>query len=188
MKYILAFLVSATLFSFVADKILKLDTAHSNLVFSIGHLGVSEIRGSANIKESSIVLIGEDFSTADITLTVDMNTIDTDNEKRDAHLRTPDFFDVTKFPDAKFKSTGCSKAGENSYTLSGDFTMHGITKPITMTMTTKTATNPTNNKPITGIKVSGMIKRSDFGIATTTPKEILTDEVEVIANLEYSYE
>jgi polyisoprenoid-binding protein YceI len=188
MKYIITLLLPAVLYSFVADKLLKFDATHSNLVFSIGHLGVSEIRGSVNLKESSVTMKGSDFANADIALTVDMTTVDTDNEKRNAHLQTADFFDTAKYPDAKFMSTSCVKTGENTYTLSGDFTMHGVTKPITANMTTKTGNNPNNNKPITGIKVTTTIKRLDFGIASSAPKEVLSDEVEVIANLEYSYE
>ena len=106
----------------------KLDTVHSHLGFSIGHLSVSEIKGSVVITEATISTPSEDFSDATVNMKVDMNTIDTDNDKRDAHLKEADFFDTSKFPDLTFQSTSFKKTGTDKYIITGNLTMHGITK------------------------------------------------------------
>lgn len=137
------------------------------------------------MKDGLIIKKEGDFSNAEITMTIDMNSIDTDNDKRDDHLREEDFFDVKKYPVANFKSTSCKKSGDQTYILTGDFTMHGITKPVSLEMTVKAGINPNNNKPIYGIRVSGTIKRTDYDISASTPNEILTDEVAIVANLEF---
>ena len=127
----------------------KLDTVHSHLGFSVGHLSVSEIKGSVVITEATISTDAEDFSNATVNLKADMNTIDTDNEKRDAHLKTADFFDTAKFPDLTFQSTSFKKVGTDKYIISGNLTMHGITKPVSLDASVKSGINPNNNKPIT---------------------------------------
>src|SRR4051794_14561956 len=111
MKRILLFAFSVALLSFTVSTTWVLDTNHSNLVFSVGHLGVSEIVGSLHITQSTIIAQGEDLADANVTLEIDMKSIDTDNEKRDTHLRTPDFFDTEKYPAATFTSTSCKKDG-----------------------------------------------------------------------------
>jgi polyisoprenoid-binding protein YceI len=125
------------------------------------------------------------MTDATVSLEVDVNSIDTDNDGRDDHLRTADFFDTKQFPSAFFKSTSCKKSGEGKYLLNGELEMHGQKKPISLEMNVKTAVSPVDNKPITGVHVTGSIKRSDFGIATSTPLEILSDEVMIEANLEF---
>ncbi len=186
-KLIMAIATFASISIAQADT-LKFDAVHSYLGFSIGHLSVSEVRGSFKMTDGVIVKKGDDFTDAQITMTIDMNSVDTDNDKRDDHLRTADFFDVQKHPVANFKSTSCKKTGDQKYTLTGDFTMHGITKPVTLEMTVKAGINPNNNKPIFGLRVSGTIKRTDYGISASTPNEILTDEVAILANLEFGKE
>lgn len=166
----------------------KLDAVHSHLGFSIGHLSVSEIQGSVVITEATISTEAEDLSDATINLKADMNTIDTDNEKRDAHLKTADFFDTAKYPDLTFQSTSCKKVSTDKYTITGNLTMHGITKPVTLDATTKTGMNPNNNKPITGMKVTGTIKRIDFEISKDAPEAVISNDVAIVANLEFGKE
>ncbi len=163
----------------------KLDTVHSSLGFSVPHLSVSEITGTIKLIEATITTTGEKFSDARISLKADMKSIDTDNDKRDAHLNSADFFDSEKFPEIIFESTSCKSAGSDNYIITGNLTFHGITKLITLNAAVKSGINPVNDKPISGFKVSGTIKRSDFNIATTTPEAILGDEVTIIANLEF---
>ena len=166
----------------------KIDAAHSHLGFSVGHLSVSEIKGSVVITECTITTASEDFSDATINLKADMNTIDTDNEKRDAHLKTADFFDTAKYPELTFASTSCKKSGTDKYIISGNLTMHGITKPVTLDAVVKSGLNPNNNKPITGMKVTGIIKRIDFEISKDAPEAVLTNDVAIEANLEFGQE
>ena len=166
----------------------KLDTVHTHLGFSVGHLSVSEIKGSVVITEATISTDAEDFSNATVNLKADMNTIDTDNEKRDAHLKTADFFDTAKFPDLTFQSTSFKKVGTDKYIISGNLTMHGITKPVSLDASVKSGINPNNNKPITGMKVTGIIKRIDFEISKDAPEAILSNDVAIEANLEFGKE
>ena len=185
MKYLFSSILYLLLASFTTTTTWKLDKAHSNMGFSVGHLSVSWIKGTFKINDAKVVANGADLTDAAITLEADVNSIDTDNDGRDKHLRTADFFDTEKYPTATFTSTSCKKTGDNKYSVAGELEMHGIKKQITLEMNVKTGINPNNDKPITGIHVTGSIKRSDFGIATSTPKEILDDEVIIEANLEF---
>lgn len=166
----------------------KLDAVHSHLGFAVGHLAVSEIVGSVVITEASITTSADDFSDAVVTMKVDLNTIDTDNDKRDEHLKTADFFDTAKFPDITFQSTAFKKVSTDNYTITGNLTMHGFTKPVTLKATVKTGINPNNNKAISGMKITGSIKRTDFEISKDTPEAILSNDVAIVANLEFGKE
>ena len=108
--------------------------------------------------------------------------------KKDAHLKTADFFDTAKFPDLTFQSTSFKKVGTDKYIISGNLTMHGITKPVSLDASVKSGINPNNNKPITGMKVTGIIKRIDFEISKDAPEAILSNDVAIEANLEFGKE
>jgi len=167
----------------------KLDPVHSNLGFSVVHLGVSEITGTVQLSHANIILPDSTtFAGGTVTLEADMNTIDTDNDARDKHLKTADFFDTPKFPVLTFQSTSFTKVSGDSYQLDGNLTLHGITKPVTLTAVVKSVVNPTNNKPLTGCRVSGKIKRSDFNISQAVPEAILDNVVSITANLEFGRE
>ena len=163
----------------------KLDTMHSNLGFSILHLTVSEVKGTVMLTEATLVATEEDLIDATVSMKADINTIDTDNDKRDAHLKTPDFFDAVKFPELAFTSTSFKKVSTDKYLIIGNLTLHGVTKPVTLNASVKSGINPSNNKPITGIKIMGIIKRTDFDISKATPEQIISDEVAIEANLEF---
>src|SRR6266496_3932147 len=111
------------------------DAAHSNLNFAIQRLMVSDVTGSFQIKEATLTVTGEDFDNASAYLLVDVSSVDTDVPDRDHDLQTPDFFDVKQYPDAVFHSTSFKKTGDKKYTLTGDLTMRGITKPATFEIT-----------------------------------------------------
>lgn len=179
--------IAFLLFSFTSNSqtIWKADLAHSNLGFAILHQLVNDVKGTVKVTESSITQSKEDFTDATILLKADLNTIHTDNDKRDAHLKTAAFFDTEKFPELTFQSTSFIKKSPDNYTISGNLTLHGITKPVTLNAVSKSGTNVMNNKPVTGFKVTGVIKRSDFDISASTPTAMISDEVSIEANLEY---
>jgi len=189
MKKISPLLVTITLLLFAftvsSQTTWKLDPAHSNLGFSILHLMVNDVKGTVKITESTITQTKEDFADAAISLKADLNTIHTDNDKRDEHLKTADFFDTAKFPELSFQSTSFTKKSPGTYTITGNLTLHGITKPVTLDAVSKSGTNSMNNKPVTGFKVTGVIKRSDFDISAKSPTAIISDEVSIEANLEF---
>jgi polyisoprenoid-binding protein YceI len=165
------------------------DKAHSRLNFSITHLSIAELGGTFNSFDAKFTSSKPDFTDAVIELTADVNSIDTDNEQRDTHLKSPDFFDAQKNPNFTFKSTSFKKVSDKKYKLSGDLSLHGVTRPVVLDVVLNgTTTNPMSKKQVAGFKITGIIKRTDFGIATGTPTAMLSDEVALLANAEFTKE
>jgi polyisoprenoid-binding protein YceI len=163
----------------------SLDKAHAKLGFEVTHLLVSSVEGSFKTFDVKVTATKDEFADAIIELTADASSIYTDNEKRDEHLRSADFFEVAKYPTLTFKSTSITKTGDKKYTLTGNLTLHGVTKPVTLEATLNgTAVHPYTKKTIAGFKVTGVIKRSDFAVGKGTPASIVSDEVQLNANLE----
>lgn len=165
------------------------DPYHSKLGFTVTHLGIADVPGHFSDYDVSIVSAKEDFSDAVIELTVQTNSVDTRVEPRDNHLRSADFFDVEKHPTMTFKSNAIEAAGNNVYTLKGDLTLLGITKPVAMTMTYRGTTENPNAEgaPVAGIQITGKIKRSDFGLGFGFPAPMISDEVEIKADGEFGH-
>ena len=180
--------LAITLLSFVtmAPSSWTLDSQHSSLRFSVSSLMISEVEGSFKIKESTITAQKEDFSDAVIHLVADVNSIDTDVEERDTHLKSADFFDAAKYPDIIFKSTAFEKVSDKKYKVTGDLTFHGVTKQITLEAIANYGVHPMSKKTLAGFKVTGTIKRSDFGIAPSMPAAMLGDEVNIVANTQFA--
>jgi polyisoprenoid-binding protein YceI len=177
-----AIVLTATAFSqtWTADK------AHSQLGFGITHLTISEIDGSFKSFDSKFTASKDDFSDAVIELSADVNSVGTGNDQRDTHLKSPDFFDAAKFATLTFKSTSFVKTGTKQFKLTGDLTLHGVTKSVVLDVVLNgTVTDPMSKKTKAGFKITGVIKRSDFGIATSFPSAMLSDEVLLTANTEF---
>jgi len=164
-----------------------LDKAHAKLGFTVTHMMISDVEGFLKSFDIHLTASKDDFSDATIEATADINSINTDNEQRDTHLKSADFFDVATYPALSFKSTSFTKTGDNKYLLKGDLTMHGITKPVELDVILKgTTIHPYTKKLVAGFKVSGVIKRSDFGIGAKFPTAMVSDEVTITANAEFS--
>jgi polyisoprenoid-binding protein YceI len=179
--------LSAILFSFktIEPRVWSLDKAHAKLGFSITHLMVSDVEGGFKTFDATVTSSKEDFSDAVTEMTADVASINTDNEKRDAHLKSVDFFDAAKYPSIIFKSTSFKKAGGNKFKVTGNLTMHGITKLITLDAVYRSGLNPMSKKPVTGFKITGTLNRSDFGIGGSMPTAVLGEEVSLVANAEF---
>ncbi len=185
----LALLSSAVvmLFAFTTLTTWKSDKAHSNLGFSITHLGISDIHGSFSNFDVNVSASKEDFSDAVFELTADVASINTGIEMRDKHLKSPDFFDAEKHPKLTFKSTSIKPAGKNKYKLAGNLSFHGVTKPVTMDLWYRgTIENPMSKVPTAGFQVTGTIKRSDFNLGAGFPAPMLSDEVKIKADGEFA--
>src|SRR5688500_1752170 len=169
--------------SISAQKAWVFDDSHSNLQFSVTNLMVAEIEVSMKITEALLKVPGNDFSNAMIDIKADVASIDTDNDGRDEHLRSPDFFDSARYPVLTFKSREFKKIAENKYSATGDLTFHGITKVVTMDVIANTNVRPYDQKNVVGFKANGVIKRTDFDIAADTPSAVLGDEVTIRANV-----
>lgn len=165
----------------------NVDKAHSKLGFTVTHLMVSEVDGSFKKFDASITSSKEDFSDAVFELSADVNSVSTDNEMRDGHLKKPEFFDVEKTPTITFKSTSISKTADKKFKLMGNLTMKGVTKPVTLDLTlTGIGKNMRTQKPIAGFKVTGTLKRTDFGVGTSP--SVVSDEIEIRAVGEFGKE
>lgn len=164
----------------------KADKAHSHVTFTITHLAVSDVDGSFKDFDATIVGDKPDFSDAKVNFTANTASVNTDNEMRDNHLKSPDFFDVAKYPTLTFASTSVKPAGGNKYKLAGNLTLHGVTKPVVFDMIARTGVNPMSKKNVTGLKVTGTIKRTDFGFGSKYGQPMLSDEVTLVASGEFS--
>jgi polyisoprenoid-binding protein YceI len=164
----------------------SVDKAHSRLGFNVTHLAVAELGGTFNSINGKITAAKPDFTDAVVELTADINSINTDNEQRDKHLQSADFFDAEKFPTLTFKSTSFKKVSDKKYKVSGNLTLKGVTKPVVLDVVLGgTTTNPMSKKPVVGFKITGIIKRSDFGVAAGMPVAMLSDEVTLQAGTEF---
>lgn len=162
------------------------DKAHSRLGFNVTHLSVAELGGTFNSIDAKITSSKPDFTDAVVELTADINSINTDNDQRDTHLKSADFFDAQKFPTLTFKSTSFKKVSDKKYKVSGNLTLKGVTKPVVLDVVLGgTTTNPMSKKPVVGFKITGSIKRSDFGVAAGMPTAMLSDEVKLNAGTEF---
>ena len=161
------------------------DKAHSKLGFTVTHLLVTDVDGSFKKFDAKITSAKPDFSDATIELTADASSVFTDNDQRDNHLKSPDFFDVAKFTTLSFKSTSFTKVDAKNYKLAGNLTIHGVTKPVILNVVLNgLGTNPYTKKPLAGFKITGAIKRSDFAIGGSIPTAVVSDEVSLMANAE----
>lgn len=185
MKKITLFAAAVMLSAVTFAQTWSLDKSHAKLGFTVTHLMVSEVEGSFKNFDVTLISGKDDFSDARISLTADVNSINTDNDKRDAHLKSPDFFDAAKYPSLTFKGTSFTKVSEKNYKLTGELTMHGVTKTVTLDVIYNgTITNPMSKKRVSGFKVTGTFKRSDFGVGGAMTG-VLSDEVNLIANVEF---
>ncbi len=163
------------------------DAAHSRLGFSISHLAISSVTGNFKQFEVKATTVKADYSDVKIEVTAQIASINTDNEKRDAHLNSVDFFDAKQFPTLDFKSTTVTKINDKNYKLAGNLTMHGVTKPVVLNLVFEgKITNPMNKKDIAVFKINGILKRSDFGIGSKYPSAMVGDEVKLDASVELS--
>ncbi|QSQ13407.1 YceI family protein [Myxococcus landrumensis] len=164
------------------------DPAHSGAEFSVKHMMVSNVKGSFNIKEGTVNLDDKDVTKSTVEATLDAASVNTANAKRDEHLRAPDFFDVAKYPTITFKSKKVEKAGEGKLKVSGDLTMHGVTKPVVLDVTgpSKESKDPWGNTR-TGVEATTKLNRKDFGLTYNTALETggvaVGEEVSVTLNL-----
>jgi polyisoprenoid-binding protein YceI len=168
------------------DNVWKNDDPHSQLGFTVTHLGISDISGTFNDFDVVVNSSKPDFSDAQFELTAKTASVDTRVEMRDNHLKSADFFNVEKFPTLTFKSTQLKKAGKDKYKLTGNLTLNGVTKPVTMDLVYKgSVVNPMSKKQTVGFQVTGTIKRADFNLGSGFPPPMISDEVRIKADGEF---
>jgi polyisoprenoid-binding protein YceI len=166
----------------------QLDPTHSELGFKIKHLMISHVSGAIKNFTAEVATEGTDFSTAQIHLTADMASITTNNEQRDAHLRNSDFFDVETFPELRFQSTRIEKVDNDTFTVYGDLTLKGITKPVKLNVEYNGVTNDPWGGERAGFVITGKINRSDWGVTFNSVLEAggvaLSEEVRIFSEVQ----
>lgn len=159
----------------------KVDPVHSFVPFRIKHLDVSYSYGRFNNPTGTVVWDAADPSQSSFNVELKTENVDTDNQKRDDHLKGPDFFDAKQFPTITFQSTAVKAAGENKFDVTGDLTLHGVTKTITITLD-KTGEAQTQMGYRAGWEAGFKIKRSDYGMTGMVGP--VADEVELRVSIE----
>ena len=159
----------------------NIDPVHSSLMFRVKHMGTSWFYGRVNQVTGKIVFDEANPTTSTVEIEAKLDTLDTNNDKRDAHLKSPDFFNVEKFATATFKSKSCSKLVDGMYEVAGDMTLHGVTKPLTIKME-KSGSGKGPGGDIVGFETKFDIKRSDFGM--TYMPDGIGDEVRLLVSVE----
>lgn len=164
----------------------KADPMHSKLTFTVVHLGINDVFGLFQKFECSATNTKADFSDAVFELSADASSINTEVKMRDDDLRSPRFFDAAKYPVITYKSTSITKAGKNRYKLTGNLTMHGITKAVVMNLWFRgTIYDSISKSTKTGFQLTGILKRSDFNIGPIFPFVEISNEVRIKADGEF---
>ncbi|WP_197381997.1 YceI family protein [Mycolicibacterium mengxianglii] len=162
-----------------------IDQVHSSIAFSVRHLMVSKVRGAFN-SFSGAITVAED-GTPSVVAEIDVASVDTGNEQREEHLKAADFFDVEKYPTASFRSTGVQAKGDN-YVLDGEFTLKGVTKPISLDLEFNGVNPGMGHGEVAGFEASVVLNRKEFGLDIETPLEtggvVVGDKVTITIEIE----
>jgi polyisoprenoid-binding protein YceI len=174
--------LALTVGSALAADTYKLDPVHSMVIFKVNHMGVSNTYGRFN-EPSGTFSIDPDPANMSFETSVAVEKIDTGFAARDHHLKSADFFDAMQFPTITFKSTGVKKSGSNTYEVTGDLTLHGVTKSITVTVNEIGAAKvPPKGEERAGFETTFTVKRSDYGM--NFMPGMVGDEITLMVNTE----
>jgi polyisoprenoid-binding protein YceI len=167
-----------------------IDADHSSVDFSIRHMMIANVKGTFHTFNATVEADVTDLTDANIDFSVELASIDTRNKDRDAHLVSADFFDIEKYPTLTFRSTNITKTGEGEYDVTGDLTIHGITKSETFSVNFEgQGKDPWGNEKV-GFSGQGTINRADFGLTWNSALEtggvLVGDKVKVNLQIEAS--
>lgn len=160
----------------------ELDNVHSAVYFKINHLGVSNSYGRFNDVSGQWTMDREAPEKSSVSITVKADSIDTNDQKRDKHLRSPDFFNTKQHPTITFKSNSVKKVSDTEFEVAGDLSLNGVTKPVTLKMTKTGEGNDPMGKYRAGFETTLVVKRSDYNINYMPDK--LGDEVTLMISAE----
>ncbi len=181
---IVAFLFSAS--CIFSQKTYTLDKYHSRVGFSATHFGISHVEGNFKTIDATLQAKKADLSDAQITFTADVNSINTDVEYRDNDLKSEKYFDAAKFPTLSFTSTSFRKVNGKKYKLTGNMTMHGVTKAVVLDVLFNGTAITAMKKPTAGFTITGKINRTDFGVGGAPLTTGIGNEIELRANVEFT--
>jgi len=188
-KFIVAsILVVMLALSVSAQNTWETDLSHSSVAFTISHLVVADVSGKFTDFTGTIKTKGDDFTGAQVEVTIKTASINTNNEKRDGHLRSADFFDAEKFPVLTFTSTAFEKTGENTYKITGNLTMHGITRLVVLDAKFKGQIKDPWGNTKSGFKATTSLDRYDYDLKYNSVLEagglLIGKTVDIEINLE----
>lgn len=156
------------------------DPIHSDVSFTVRHLGVSKVRGAFETFDGEIVL-AEDPLDSSVTANVDLSSINTRNEQRDDHVRGADFLDVANYPTLTFRSTAVRQYGKD-FALDGELTLRGVTKPITLVLEINGFAKGGDGTPVVGFSVTGSLDRTEFGVGGSNP--MVANKIQLVLEIE----
>jgi polyisoprenoid-binding protein YceI len=160
------------------------DPYHSEVDFSVRHMSIANVHGRIGGVAAKLLLNEANITQSSVTVTIDVTTIDTGVAPRDTHLKTPDFFDVAKYPTATFVSTGVTKTA-NGLAVAGNFTLHGVTKPIVLQVQGPNGpVTGLDKKPHTGFSATTAIRRDDYGIGPKFPDAFVGENIQLTIELD----
>jgi polyisoprenoid-binding protein YceI len=165
----------------------NVDASHSQVGFAVKHLVISNVRGEFRTYQGKVVLDESDVTKSTVEATIDVNSLDTKVADRDAHLKNADFFDVAKYPSITFKSTKVAKAGKDGLKVTGDLTLHGVTKPVVLDVATTSAVKGMYGETRRAFAATTKISRKDYGLTWNKLVEAgpaIGDEVTIALDLE----
>jgi len=165
------------------------DPTHSEVGFKVKHLMFTNVSGNFTKFDATVTTEEENFDTATFEFSADVDSVNTNNADRDGHLKTADFFDVAQFPKLSFKSTSFEKKEEGEYKLTGDLTLHGVTKPVVLDVEFGGLQKDPWGNIKSGFSIEGKVNREDFGLtynaALETGGVMLGKEVKLAIELQF---
>jgi len=168
----------------------KIDAAHSEILFKVKHLMITNVTGSFAKFDGTMVADAPDYTDAKVTFEADIDSISTNNAQRDGHLKADDFFAADKFPKLTFVSTGFEKLNDEEYKLTGDLTIRDVTKPVTLDVTYGGTTNDPWGQTKVGFEIAGKVNRKEFGLSfhavTEAGSVMLSEEVKLLLNVQFT--
>jgi polyisoprenoid-binding protein YceI len=166
----------------------SIDPLHSEVLFKVKHLVISTVTGSFKTFSGTITSEDDSFENAKIQFNIDVKSIYTNQEQRDAHLKTSDFFEADTYPEIKFQSTSFKKVDDENYKLIGDLTMRGVTKPVELNAEFGGSEKDQHGNTKYGFEVTGKINRKEFGMTYNALTEAgglaLGEDIKLIANVQ----
>lgn len=166
----------------------ELDPAHTDIGFKIKHLMITNVKGKFRKYELNATTLGNDFTTAQIEFRINPDSIDTNDENRDRHLRSADFFDVEHYKEMIFKSTAIERVTNDVYKLRGDLTIRGVTKPVELEVEYAGSMTDPWGALKAGFNIEGTINRKDWGLVWNAPLEaggwLVGDDVRIICDVQ----
>ncbi|TAK53416.1 MAG: polyisoprenoid-binding protein [Bacteroidetes bacterium] len=191
-KLFLAIILLFTTTLVAGETTWKADVVHSKVLFTVSHMVISEVTGRFNDFDVTVVQPGNDFAKSKVTVSVKAKSIDTDNEKRDTHLRSEDFFHSEKYPEIRFVSKSFEPSGNNGYKITGELTIRDVTKQVTLTAKYNGLRKDPWGNEVVGFKATTTIDRTEFGLKWNKALEaggfLVGDDVEMTFQMELTKE